>query len=181
MMTIDQAVTSGFMFVLSVDRTCCHIEEPSPWPLQLASHKLGMNTDVNYKIGLAINKSKLAWVRDPTPTRKQPDISDFRDTLKHMIPEGKMVIGDDGYNGEPNVFSKNNEFASYELSNFKDHILARHGSFDSCLKAFKMLKTNFCHGVSNHKAVFEAVCAIVLYSRENGDKPLFNPYPSYEA
>eukprot|EP00957_Ditylum_brightwellii_P143562 10937391-Ditylum_brightwellii.AAC.1 len=98
-----------------------------------------------------------------------------------MIPEGKRVIGDDGYNGEPNVISTHKEFDSYELSNFKDCVLARHESFNSCFKAFKVLKTKFQHGVSNHKTVFEAVCAIVLYNLENGDKPLFIPYPSYEA
>eukprot|EP00957_Ditylum_brightwellii_P075551 5742024-Ditylum_brightwellii.AAC.1 len=78
-----------------------------------------------------------------------------------MIPEGKRVIGDDGYNGEPNAISTCNEFDSYELSNFKDHVLVRHESFNSCLKAFKVLKTKLHHGVSNHKIVFEAVCAIV--------------------
>eukprot|EP00957_Ditylum_brightwellii_P110243 8408509-Ditylum_brightwellii.AAC.1 len=181
MMNIDQTVTSGFIFVLSVDGTHCPIEDPSPWSSQWASHKLGMTAGVSYEIGLAINKSKLVWVRGPTPAGKQPDISDFRDALKHMIPERKRAIGDDGYNGEPNVISTRNEFDSYELSNFKDCVLARQESFNSCLKDFNVLKTKFRHGASNHKAVFDAVCAIVLYNMENGDKPLFNPYPLYEV
>eukprot|EP00957_Ditylum_brightwellii_P073008 5548268-Ditylum_brightwellii.AAC.1 len=61
-----------------------------------------MNAGVNYEIGLAISKAKLAWVMGLTPAGKQLDISNFRDALKPMIPEGKRVIGDDGYNGERN-------------------------------------------------------------------------------
>eukprot|EP00957_Ditylum_brightwellii_P158024 12029115-Ditylum_brightwellii.AAC.1 len=72
-----------------MDGTHCPIEEPSLWSFQWASHKFGMNAGVNYEIRLVINNSKLAWVRGPTPARKQPDIFDFRDALKHIIPEGK--------------------------------------------------------------------------------------------
>ena len=88
----------------------------------------------------------------------------------------KNILGDMGYEGEPDYISIGNSFDPRELAEFKDRALSRHESFNSRIKIFDCLTTKFRHGVDNHKVAFEAICVIVVYKLENGS-PLFDAYP----
>jgi hypothetical protein len=165
------------MFFLSVDGTHCPIEEPRPFSTIWSSHKLGGKPGVNYEIGLSICEPKLLWVYGPTPPGLRNDIEVFRESLKHRIPEGKRVIGDKGYRGEPEIISTENEFDPRYMAEFKERVLARHESFNKRLKICDCLTTRFRHGIDAHKAAFEAVCVLTVYAMENGS-PLFDAYPA---
>jgi hypothetical protein len=54
----------------------------------------------------------------------------------------------------------------------KNRAKARQETFNKRIKIFKILDERFRHSVKKHKAVFEAVCALVQYEMENGH-PLF--------
>lgn len=59
------------------------------------------------------------------------------------------------------------------IKGFKNRAKARHETFNTRLKNFKILDERFRHGVTKHKAVFEACCVIVQYEMDNGH-PLFD-------
>eukprot|EP00957_Ditylum_brightwellii_P067089 5092208-Ditylum_brightwellii.AAC.1 len=63
--------------------------------------KLGPNLEGNastdYRIGLSIHDSKMAWRYGPLPSGKQPDICNFRNELKKQLPLGRRVIDISGY------------------------------------------------------------------------------------
>ena len=170
-------IGNGPTFFLSVDGTHCPIEEPRPFSKIWSSHKLGQKPGVNYQVGLSIYESKVLWVYGPAPPGPLNDIAVFRDRLKHKIPDGKRVIGDEGYRGEPEYVSTKNNFDPRYMAEFKERVLARHESFNQRLKTFECLTTKFRHGISAHKWAFEAVCVIAIYDVENGF-PLFDAYPA---
>lgn len=170
-------VDEGLIYMLSVDTTHCPTEEPRPWSTIWSSFKLGGSAGLSYEIGLKINKPKLVWVNGPIPPGLHPDISIFRQKLKKKIPKDRRVVGDEGYRGEPDIISTQNDFDPRELAEFKERVLARHESFNQRLKNFDCLTTKFRHGIENHKSAFEAVCAIIMYEIESGGMTLFDPYP----
>jgi hypothetical protein len=112
------------------------------------------------------------WVNGPFPAGV-PDLSIYRAEggLKAQIPEGRKVIGDEGYVGEAQI-STRNPFDTQATKNLKKRAKARHETFNGRLKSFKILDERFRHGVTKHKAVFEACCVLVQYKLENGH-PLF--------
>ena len=95
-----------------------------------------------------------------------------------MIPEGRLVIGDEGCKSEKttHVVSTRNTFDSPDLKLFKKRVKARHESYNCRIKTFNVLDQPFrCttdDRILKHKAVFEACCVLVQYEMEN-DRPLF--------
>jgi hypothetical protein len=177
MITIDEAARDGMIFIMSIDTTTCPVDEPRPWSKKNSSHKLGGDAGVNYELGIQISESKLAWRRGPIPAGEYNDIEIFRGELKGKIPTGRKLIGDSGYKGEEEYISTENDLDPNEVDYFKNRVLSRHESFNCRLKKFKILEHRFRHGIENHHVAFDAVCTVVLYNMENGDKSLFNPYP----
>jgi hypothetical protein len=159
------------VFLISVDGTHCHISEPQDENFsknpQYYSHKFH-KAALNYEIGLSIYENRLVWVNGPKPAGTWNDIKMFRDNLKMMIPGGKRVVGDRGYQGEPNIISTPNTHEPQELRNFKSRARARHETFNSRLKNFRILDTRFRHGQEKHQIVFEAICVIVQFQFETG-------------
>eukprot|EP00957_Ditylum_brightwellii_P104717 7980778-Ditylum_brightwellii.AAC.1 len=94
MISIEDAASPRFIFCVSVDGTTCPIEEPCPWSPENSAHKHGGKDGVDYKIGLSICESKMAWRHGPLHSGKQPDISNFRDELRKQISLVRWVIGD---------------------------------------------------------------------------------------
>ena len=60
-----------------------------------------------------------------------------------MIPPGKKVVGDKGYQGAPEVISMKKSLDPTELAKFKRCVLAGHESFNSHLKEFQCFRKKF--------------------------------------
>ena len=165
-------------FVGVVDGTHCGCYKPShpefPFDASYKSHKLG-------KDGLAyevmINMIGLPiWINRPYPAG-HPDIAIYNDQLGQIIPPGKLVIGDKGYQG-PATCSVPNEYDCYDVREFKRGHRARMEQYNCRLKNFRILSNVFrSKGVDRlrkHKMAFYAVNAIVATQLLCGF-PLFEP------
>jgi hypothetical protein len=90
-----------------------------------------------------------------------------------MFPVGKLVLGDKGYRGEPEIISTPNSHDPVKPREFISRARARHETFNGCVKKFRCLSERFHHhSDENHKIVFEAVCVICKYQLET-DSSLF--------
>lgn len=58
------------------------------------------NSGLRYELAFAIKTGHLVWINGPFPAGDWPDISIFRQGLKHMLEENERVEADDGYIGE---------------------------------------------------------------------------------
>jgi len=127
------------VFIISVDGVHCQMNEPihptkSKNP-KFYSHKFNQ-AGVNYELGISVFYNRLVWMNGPFRAAKH-DITVFRTKgLKDMIPDGKIVIGDNGYRGEKGVVSTPNAHDPKELRHFKSRARARHETFNSQLKNF---------------------------------------------
>ena len=86
--TLAEAAATGYINILSTDRTHCPINEQRPWSKKWSSHKLGGDAAVKYELGILIHKDKLVWIRGPSPAGAEPDITVFRNGLKKALPAG---------------------------------------------------------------------------------------------
>ena len=69
---------------------------------------------LTYELGVAIFESRLVWLRGPKPASNH-DITVFQQELIDKIPDGKHVVSDKGYWGEPNTISTPNAHDPDEL------------------------------------------------------------------
>jgi len=160
-------------FIITVDGTHCRINKRRTQPIaQWYSNKY-IKAGLAYELAIAIHSNNLVWINGPFPA-VQNNLQIWRKEggLKGKIPANKRVIADKGYQGEPQI-SRQNPNDTQEVKEFKKRARARHESFDGCIKKYKILEEQFCHGIAKHKAVFEAVCVIVQYQMENGH-PMFD-------
>ena len=160
---------------MTVDGTHCPVEEPKHPTLSqdtsFFSHKFN-RAAVSYELAISTYEQKLIWINGPFPAGTH-DITIYRAALMRMIPEGKKIIGDAGYRGEPNTVSTYNPIDPQEVKNFKSRARCRHETFNRKIKIFNILNHCFRHSLGKHKSAFEAVCVIVQYQPENGS-PLFD-------
>lgn len=167
------------MFLLTVDGVHCQIHEPmhptKSKDSSYYSHKFKRSA-LNYELGISVYDNALVWLNGPTKASEH-DITLFRSQngLKTMIPEGKRVIADRGYNSkrETAVLSTPNSSDPAEVRKFKSRARARHESFNAKIKNFRVLAECFRHNINYHSTVFEAICVICQYQLENGS-PLFD-------
>jgi SRSO17 transposase len=147
----------------------CRINEPRKTPSAGWYSKKYNKAGVSYELGIAIHHNKLVWINGPFPAGTN-DITIYRkpNGLMSKIPAGKHVIGDQGYRGEPGTISTRNRFDTPAVKKLKCRTKARHESFNSRIKDFKVLDERFRHGLQKHKACFEACCVIVQYDLDNG-------------
>jgi hypothetical protein len=169
--------------IVSVDGVHCTISEPRQIPSsKWYSHKTH-GPGLAYEIAIAVQENKVVHIHGPFPAGV-PDLTIFRSPggLKSKMAEGKHATADRGYRGEPALRTPNDRDTE-TTRKFKKRSQARHESFNSRLKSFKILSTRFRHSHNgrkgqgetchdNHKAVFEAVCVLLQYDMENGH-PLF--------
>ncbi len=158
---------SDDVFILSVDGTDCPIQEPRNNPnSDWYSHKLN-GPGLDYELGLEIHRNQLCWINGPFPAG-YTDLRVFRlpDGLKGKIPEGKLVIADNGYKGEPTIRIPNRADSEI-VKTFKRRVKARHESFNRLLKEYHILSTDFRHPLEKHKTVFVAICVICQYNMES--------------
>lgn len=117
--------------------------------------------------------NKLVWLNGPFPASTS-DITIFRsrpndeESLKAQIPEGKRVIGDSGYKGEPEVVSISREGDDQETKKFKARAKSRQETFNGRLKNFRILVLPFRHGHDKHRKPMVACCILVQMEIQNG-------------
>jgi hypothetical protein len=176
-------VHGGEIIIVSVDGVHCTISEPRTMPSsKWYSHK-SHGPALAYEIAIAVQHNNVVHINGPFPAGL-PDISIYRkeDGLKSKMPEGKYATADRGYLGEP-MLRTPNPCDTQLARDFKKRSQARHETFNSRLKSFKILSTRFRHSHNprksqpvtchdKHKAAFEAVCVVLQYDMENGH-PLF--------
>ena len=125
-----------------------------------------------------MQSDRIVWINGPFPASKH-DITIFKfgsgdknnpgTNLKSMIPTGKRVVADSGYAGEDNnTISVTREGDSRELKEMKARAKSRHKMFNSRIKNFTMLSTEFQHNIALHQAVMESVCVLLQYDMESG-------------
>jgi hypothetical protein len=169
------------VFVISIDGVHFRIFEPRGDPgAHWYDHKSN-SAGVTYELGIAIRSSRLVWVRGPFPA-SQHDLTTFRGgkkkdpkdptALQFKLGPGQRGVGDSGYQGEPKKVTTTREGHSTELKKWLARVKARHETFNTRLKFYKILEHRFRHGFQQHKMVMEAVCVAVQYDMENGN-PLF--------
>lgn len=159
------------IFVVSVDGTDCPIYEPRPFNKEWFSQKF-KGPGVKYEIAIDVLSGDCVWISGPFKASRS-DIKIFReDGLMAMIPEGRLVIADKGYRGEPGVVSFPNHLDEEAVRNFKKRVRARHETFNGRLKTFDVLKQVFRHRpvLSQHKACLEAVAVITQCEMNMGFK-----------
>ena len=95
------------------------------------------------------------------------------------MPEGKVVIADSGYGGEPEKIMLQNQEMPQDMIKWLGRVKARGESLHSRLKSFAILRERFRHGNSTknkmdlHKTAVEAVCVLIACDQENG-RPMFD-------
>jgi hypothetical protein len=171
------------VIIVSVDGVHCRISEPRQMPSsKWYSHKEN-GPALAYEIAIAIHDNKVVHINGPFPAGI-PDLSMYRNPsgLKEKMPVGKFATADRGYGGEKQLRLPNDKDTEI-AKHFKKRSQARHETFNSRIKSFKILSSSFRHSHTlkgkdsvtvhdKHKAVFEAVCVILQYDMENGH-PLF--------
>jgi hypothetical protein len=170
------------VYIATVDGVHCRINEPrtdasSKW----YSHKLN-GPGVSYEIAISVRRNNVLWISGPHHASKH-DITIFRGgkkddknkdrtALYFKIPEGKRVIGDSGYQGEPMKISVSKDEDSKDVKKFFARAKSRQETFNSRVKSFLITDLPFRHGFERHGSAFESVCIAVQYDMEN-DHGLF--------
>jgi len=184
-------------FLMTVDGTHCRIEEPRTQPsTEWYSHKFN-GPGLAYEIGLSIFYNQIMWVNGPfragtsdLQIYRQPGglkeripqgknfilLSFYLFCLRTSVSQGKRLIADKGYNGEPETLSTPNDFDSVKLKTFKKRARAHQETLNGRLKRFKVLENCFRHGTEDnmifHKRVFYS-CLIICQFEIETEAPLF--------
>lgn len=191
----DKIVFGNFderqVFLASID--CVHFEweecRTSPGS-HWYSHKHN-GPGVSYEVCVDTIKNRIVWTNGPFPAATH-DITIFRGgrkkdgeenwkrtSLYHKVPEGKRLVGDSGYAGEPDKISITLAGHSPETK----ELFARFKSRGETLfRGYKSL--NICGGdafrhkgkqgggaqerLAVHKLVFDAITVVMQYNMENG-------------
>ena len=160
----------GRHHLMSVDGTDCRINEPKPFDRKWYSHKFRA-AGVRYEVALSLRRSEIVWINGPFPCGRFPDITIFRNGLKHRLRRGERVLADRGYRGDESCNIPNpNDNA--DVSKLKADLRARHETVNARLKSFSILNTKFRHDLNKHAKVFRAVVVITQVNLQ--DEPLFN-------
>jgi hypothetical protein len=166
------------IFVGVVDGTHSRCFKPShpefPFDASYKSHKLGKD-GLAYEVMLDM-KGNPIWINGPYPAGL-PDIAIYNAQLGQIIPAGKLVIGDKGYQG-PATCSVPNAYDTYDVREFKRGHRARMEQYNGRLKNFRVLENTFrskgADRLAKHKMAFCAINAIVATQLSCGF-PLFDP------
>ncbi|KAL7544298.1 hypothetical protein ACHAWF_007685 [Thalassiosira exigua] len=145
---------------------------------------------VGYLFGLAIEEPRIVCVDGPYNASRS-DICIFRgsknskekkehwneNALYFKVPEGKKVVGDGGFAGEPSKITTKSRQHPKEMRDWISRVLARQETLHTRLKSFNIVGHRFRHGNSTekryelHKMALDAVSVIIQYDYENGHPP----------
>ena len=166
------------VFVVSVDGVDMKVWEQKhptlPHDRKYFSKKFN-HAGVKYELGVSIFGGDLVWMNGPFKAGVH-DLTIFRNGLRQKLADGKMAIADRGYRtSKPDEMFKLAipvSTDSNELRSFKSRCRARHETFNSRIKNFRVLSDTYRHDIRKHQSAFQAVCVIVQYQIRNG-APLF--------
>ena len=149
------------------------------------SHKHN-GAGVSYEVVVDICRDRILWTAGLKPAsthditffrggtqvstnRQKNEVTWDKNALYFQVPEGKKVIGNSGYKGEPSKLSTSVDEHSDKVKEFFARSKSRQETINTRLKSFNVLSGRFRHGkgVENkleaHQRVFEAVCVLVQY------------------
>lgn len=158
------------------------------------SHKHN-GAGVSYEVVVDICESRVLWTAGPKPAsthdvtffrggkeesskKKKNEASWDKNALYFQIPKGKKLIGDSGYEGEPDKVSTSIAEHEGEVKEFFARAKSRQETVNTRLKFFEVIGGRFRHGkgakdkLKLHQMCFDAVSVLVQYDMENGH-PLF--------
>ena len=136
--------------------------------------------------------NRMGWVRGPKPAGSESDITMFRggneedgqenwdkEALYFKIPDGKLVITDSGYKGEPNKIMMATDEMTKEMKGYIGRAKARQETFNGRLKGtFNIRGHRFRHNQKSaeetmklHQSVVHACAVLIQYDYENGHPP----------
>ena len=99
-------------------------------------------------------------------------MSIFKRDLAKKLSQGGRVKADKGYDGNIKG-SAPCDFRAETRKKLASKIRSRQESVNGKLKQFRCLKEVFCHGVSKHNMVFEAVVVLIQLSISFGGEKLW--------
>lgn len=108
-----------------------------------------------------------------------PEEERDQSALFFQLPEGKMLVGDSGYAGEPDKIMITNQEMPKDMIKWLGRVKARGETPHSRLKRFGILSKRFRHGKNTrdkmnlHQMAVQALCVVNAYDKENGH-PLFD-------
>lgn len=161
---------------MSIDTTDVPIEEPKPFSKKWFSHKF-KGAGLRYEIAVSLQKGHIVWVHGPFPCGSYPDISIFRQSLKHYLGKNERVEADDGYHGDDPIYIKTPRGLSSlsegaKAKELRHRIRSRHETVNKRIKDFSILSQVYRHKLIDHCHVFRAVVVLTQLAIENGE-PLF--------
>ena len=99
------------------------------------------------------------------------------DAIYFQVKNGKRIVGNSGYRGEPSKLVVKRDEHSPEFKEFIGRVLSRQETLFKGLKDFKILADRFAYGrntverMALHKTAVEAIAVIKQYDYENGHPP----------
>jgi hypothetical protein len=164
---------NGSIAKISVDGTDCPISEPSDFSSRWYSHKF-KGAGLRYEIGIAIQSGWVVWKNGPFPCGTFPDIKIARRDLVHHLVPGEKYIADRGYR-DGGLYADTPSGYNNPSQRMKAIVRARHESFNSRIKKFKIFSTRYRNKRESHYMAFHAVVNILQLEIENG----YPMYPVY--
>ena len=113
----------------------------------------------------------IAWIHGQFPTEKWPDISIFRDALKHYLGKHERVEADDGYRGEtPGKVKYLAIFANLiENERMQQRVRSRHETVNKHFKQWGILNQIYCRNRDDHVYVYRTIVVLTQLSLKNGE------------
>lgn len=162
--------------LLSIDGTDCRIPQQGAAVKgnPFSSHKFTGKCGLRYELGVDIKEGNLVWINGPFPCGKYPDITIFRNGLRHFLDPFERVEADDGYIGEAPYHVKCPKCAANPEENrwMQGRVRARHETLNGRFKAWEILKQLYRHDIEHHGYVFRAIAIIIQLTIDSGE-PLF--------
>jgi hypothetical protein len=178
----DGELDENDIFIISVDGVHCRTHEVRKDPgSKWFSHK-SHGAALTYELAIAVRQNRLVHMKGPYPASKNDltifqygdgDKNNPQPSLKDKIPSGKRVIADSSYKSEDGkTVSTTRRSDTADVKEFKARVKSRQETFNSRIKGYRILATEFRHGIEHHKMVMESICILVQYDLESGH-PLF--------
>lgn len=153
-----------------------------------------------YQFGLAIDEPRIVIVDGPYPASAS-DITIFRggtvkagkdtwdrNALYFKLPQGKKLVADGGYGGEPDkILLQAKTGHPSDMNTWIGQVKARQETMHAKLRNYHILRRRFYHGNSTqsrmdlHQTAVEAICVLVQYAYENGHPPFDIEMPEYDV
>lgn len=161
------------LYVASVDGVHFRIWEPRKFPSTKWYSQKYNKAGLTYEIAVAIHHNKIVWVNGPFPAgENDKKMFEKPNGLASKLKEGQLVIGDEGYVGNPEKVGTRNSMDTPRVKDLKKRSKARQETINARLKAFGILnrafRTTGVNRIDRHKAVMEACLTIIQYELDNG-------------